>query len=550
MTYILAYYQGICDGSIVVGRWVRLFYEIVICGIQDGQWFYDNRKAKKAIKFIENFCRHHEGAKAPGLIRLELWQKAAVSVIFGIVGADGLRQFREVLLVVARKNGKTLFAAAISAYMAYLDGEYGARIYFAAPKLEQASLCYDAVCQMIQKEPELSAMAKKRRSDIYIAESNSTLKPLSFNSKKSDGLNISLGVCDEIASWVGEQGLRFYNVLRSSFGARSQPLLLSITTAGYVNDGIYDDLIKRSTSFLVGNSRETRLCPLLYIIDDPGKWNDINELRKSNPNLGVSVSVDYLLEEIAIAENSLSKKAEFLTKYCNIKQNASTAWLPYKIVEAACGGALNLEQFRDCYAVAGIDLSKTTDLTSACVVIEKDGILHIRSHFWMPANRLEEATALDGMPYALYVERGWLTLSGENHVDYRQCEQWVLDLLEKYRIYPLQIGYDRYCAQYLVDDLKQYGFHMDDVYQGTNLTPIIREFEGLIRDGKVRIGDNQLLKAHLLNTALQADSQTEKVRIIKLGTRTRIDGAAAVLDAFCVRQKWNAEIGHQLKNAA
>lgn len=550
MRFILEYYQGICDGSIVVGRWIKAFCEIVICGLQNGEWFYNDRKAKKAIKFIENFCRHHEGAKAPGLIKLELWQKAMVSVIFGVVDADGFRQFREVVLIVARKNGKTLFAAAISAYMAYLDGEYGARIYFAAPKLEQASLCYDAVCQMILKEPELEALAKKRRSDIYIAESNTSLKPISFNSKKSDGLNISLCVCDEIASWGGEQGLRFYNVLRSSFGARTQPLLLSISTAGYVNDSIYDDLMKRATAFLLGNSREKRLCPLLYIIDDPEKWNDINELRKSNPNLGVSVSVGYLLEEIAIAENSLSKRAEFLCKYCNIKQNASTAWLPYRVVDAACCDPLKLEDFEGCYAVCGIDLSKTTDLTSACVVIEKACKLHIISHFWMPKNRLETATAEDGVPYGIYVEKGWLTLSGENHVTYSDCETWVKSLLDQYHIYPLQIGYDRYCARYLIDNLQNYGFHVDDVFQGTNLTPVIREFEGLIRDGKVLIGDNQLLKMHLLNAALQSDDQSVKVRLVKLGNRMRIDGAAAVLDAFCVRQKWNADIGQQLKNNA
>lgn len=548
MNYILAYYQAILDGSIVVGRWVRLFYEIIICGLQENRWVCDDKKARKAIRFIEGFCRHHEGAKAPGLIKLELWQKAMVSVIFGIVDDTGLRQFREVVLIVSRKNGKTLFAAAISAYMAYMDGEYGARIYFAAPKLEQASLCYDAVGQMIAKEPELDERAKKRRSDIYIAESNTSLKPLSFNSKKSDGLNIHLGVCDEIASWGGEQGLKFYNVLRSSFGARTQPLLLSISTAGYINDGIYDDLIKRSTAFLLGNSKEQRLCPLLYMIDDPEKWNDINELRKSNPNLGVSVSVSYMLEEIAIAEGSLSKRAEFLTKYCNIKQNASTAWLPYSVVDAACGDALKLEDFQGCYAVTGIDLSKTTDLTSACVVIERDGLLHIMAHFWMPAERLETAIAEDGVPYDIYIRNGWLSLSGENHVDYKDCERWLVELLERYKIYPLQTGYDRYCARYLIDDLMQYGFHTDDVFQGNNLTPVIREFEGLIKDGLVRIGDNQLLKMHLLNVALQADSQMDKVRPVKLGTRMRIDGAAAVLDAFCVRQKWNAEIGQQLKN--
>lgn len=546
--YILQYYQGIQDGSLVVGRWIRTWYEYIIKGLEEGLFAFDQKKANKAIKFIEGFCRHHEGALAPGLIKLELWQKALISVLFGIVDEAGARQFRETLVVIARKNGKTLLAAAIANYCAYLDGEYGGRIYFAAPKLEQAGLCYDAFYQMISKDEELSSLAKKRRSDIYIAESNTTAKPLAFSAKKSDGLNISLCVADEIASWTGEQGLKFYEVLKSSFGARRQPLLLSISTAGYLNDGIYDELMKRSTSFLLGGSKEHRLAPFLYMIDDAEKWSDINELRKSNPNLGVSVSVDYLLEEIAIAEGSLSKRAEFLTKYCNLKQNSSQAWLDYKTVDNAGGDVLTLEDFKGTYCVGGIDLSQTTDLTSCCIVIERGGQLYVFSHFFMPTSRLEEATAEDGVPYAIYHKQKYLSLSGENYVDYRDCFNWFRMLVEDYQIYPLQVGFDRYSAQYLVEDMKQYGFHMDDVYQGYNLTPVIRELEGLLKDGVVRIGDNNLLKAHLLNVALKADSETQKVKPVKIGTRTRIDGAAALLDAFTVRQKWYSEIGGQLKN--
>lgn len=548
MNWILAYYQQIKAGNIIVGHWVMLFYERIVRGLEDGEWFYNDRKAQKAIRFVENFCRHHEGPKAPGLIKLELWQKALTSVVFGIMDKNDRRQFREVVLIIARKNGKTLFAAAISAYMMFMDGEYGARIYFAAPKLEQASLCYDAFCQMIANEPELQAIAEPHRFSVTAPSTNSSAKPLSFNSKTSDGFNIHLAVADEIASWRGDQGLKFYNVLRSSFGARTQPLLFSISTAGYVNGSIYDDLMKRGTSFLMGNSKEKRLAPIFYIIDDPEKWNDINELRKSNPNLGVSVSVDYLMDEIAIAEGSLSKKAEFLTKYCNIKQSASTAWLPYQVIDHACGEALALEDFKGCYAVGGIDLSKTTDLTSACVCIERDDVIHVISHFWMPAERLEEATEQDCVPYNIYVQQGWLSLSGDNHVDYRDCFNWFRDLVRQYKIYPLKIGYDRYCAQYLIDDLKAAGFHMDDVWQGFNQTPVIREFEGLIRDNSIDIGNNQLLKMHLLNSALLADSQTEKVRLVKLGNRMRIDGTAALLDAMTVRQKWFSEIGRQLKN--
>lgn len=548
LNYILAYYQAIQNGSVTVGRWVRLMYEYVVKGLQSQSFFFDQKKANKAIRFIETFCHHCEGRD--DLLKLELWQKAFVSVVFGVVGDDGLRQFREVVLIIARKNGKSLFAAAIIAYSVYLDGEYGAKVYCVAPKLDQAEIVYSAFWQTIQKEPELAALIKRRKSDYYIESTNSSVKKIAFNAKKSDGFNPSLTVCDEIASWPGQAGLKQYEVMKSALGARKQPLILSISTSGYENEGIYDELIKRSTRFLLGDSRERRLAPFLYMIDDIDKWNDINELRKSNPNLGVSVSVDYLLEEIAVAEGSLSKKAEFLTKYCNIKQNSSQAWLSTQDVENACSQPLDLERFRNCYCVGGIDLSRTTDLTACTAVIEKDGRLYVLAHFFLPAERLEEATARDGLPYAIYVQRGLLTLSGDNFVDYHDCFDWFRMLIEQYQIYPLKVGYDRYTAQYLVQDMKQYGFHMDDVWQGYNLTPVIRETEGLMRDGVFDIGDNDLLKVHLLDMAMKTEAESGRCKPVKMSANAHIDGVAALLDAMTVRQKYYAEIGEQLKNAS
>ena len=546
--YILTYYQQISDGTVTVGRWVRLLYETIIKGLEEKRYFYSQKKAAAAIRFIENFCHHHEGALAPQLIKLELWQKALLSIMFGIVDESGMRQFREIVLVMARKNGKTLLAAGIAEYMSFLDGEYGARIYFAAPKLEQANLCFDAYYQMIRQEPELLKMAQKRRTDIYIKASNTSARPLAFNAKKSDGLNISCAIADECASWAGDAGLKFYEVIKSSMGARRQPILLAISTSGYINDGIYDELIKRSTRFLMGDSREKRLLPCLYMIDDVEKWNDINELQKSNPNLGVSVSVEYLLEEIAVAEGSLSKKAEFITKYCNIKQNASTAWLLAQTVERASGGHLSLEDFRNSYAVGGIDLSQTRDLTACTCVIERDGELYVFAKFFLPMEKLEEATQRDGVPYDIYVQRGQLQLSGDNYIDYHDCYNWFTSLIEEYQIFPLQTGYDRYCAQYLVQDMKQYGFHMDDVYQGENLYPVILETQGLLEDGKIHIGDNDLLKMHLLNSAVKMSTERGRGRLVKINPSLHIDGTAALLDAMTVRQKWYAEIGEQLKN--
>nr|DAJ93567.1 MAG TPA: Large Terminase [Caudoviricetes sp.] len=546
--YITEYNEAIRTKKVRVGKWIKKIYSLICEKIESNEYFFDAEKAEKAIKYIENFCHHSKGRN--DLITLELWQKAAVSAMFGIVDENGVRIFREVFIVIARKNGKSLFASAIISYMAYIEDEYGQEIYCLAPKLEQANLVYDGFYQMIQLEPELAELAKKRRSDIYISESNTVIKPIAFNAKKSDGFNPQLVVCDELAAWQGDAGLKQYEVMKSALGSRTQPMILSISTAGYVNDSIYDELMKRSTAFLLGNSNEKRLLPLLYMIDDVEKWSDLEELKKSNPNLGVSVSEDFYLEEIAIAEQSLSKKTEFLTKYCNIKQNSSVAWLPYEVIDALTGEKLDLNDFRECYCVGGIDLSQTTDLTACCIIIEKDGRLYVFAQFFMPRNKIDELQEREGVPYRIYEKQGLIKLSGDNYVDYNDCFKWFVRLVEEYHIYPLQIGYDRYSAQYLIQQMKAYGFHMDDVYQGENLTPVIYEAEGLMRDGKLRIGDNNLLKAHLLNTALKVNSESRRVRIIKIEQRCHIDGCAALLDTLTVRQKWFEVIGEQLKNAA
>ena len=566
--YILAYYQGLKNGSIVAGRYIHALYEYLVTGLQEKRFFLDQKRANDAIEWIETHCFHTEGPLAPGALQLELWQKAMLTAMFGIVDGDNHRQFREVLLVVARKNGKTKIASGVGDYEFRIDGGYGARVFCIAPKLEQADLVYNDIWQMITLDPEWQAMkesfserdqhnkkilddsmlARHRQSDLAIPGTNSTVKKIAFSAKKSDGFNPSICICDEIAAWEGDKGLKQYEVMKSGMGARPEAILLSCTTSGYVNDSIYDELIKRSTRFLMGESKEKRLLPFIYMIDDVEKWNDINELRKSNPNLGVSVTVDYLLEEIAVAEGSLSKKAEFLTKYCCIKQNSSLAWLPAQVVNTASGDHLSPEDFRNSYCVGGIDLSQTRDLTSCCAVIEKGGELYVLSHFFLPAEKIDEATQRDGVPYNIYIQRGLLTPSGDNFVDYHDCYQWFVDLIEKYQIFPLQIGYDRYSAQYLIQDLTGYGFHCDDIFQGENLYGVIQETQGLLEDGKIHIGDNDLLKSHLLNSAIKMSTERGRGKLVKLSPSLHIDGTAALLDAMTVRQKWYAEIGEQLKN--
>lgn len=566
-SYIYEYFQDIQNGTVTVGRWIELIYRYIVDGLEDGSFKFDEQKANNVIDWIEHHCFHTEGPDAPNPLKLELWEKAFLSCLYGIVDEHGRRQFREVLLVIGRKNGKSKIASSIGAYE-FQKGGYGSRVFCIAPKLEQADLVYNDIWQMVQIDPEYKAekerlsirdehnkkilddshLPRHRMSDLAITGTNSTVKKIAFSAKKSDGFNPSLCVCDEIASWEGDAGLKQYEVMKSGMGARPEAILLSVTTSGYVNDSIYDELVKRSTRFLLGDSKETRLLPFLYMIDDVGKWNDIEELKKSNPNLGRSIPFDYMKEEIAIAEGSLSRKSEFICKYCNLKQNSSLAWIGADIIEKATGEPLDLESFRGCYCVGGVDLSRTTDLTAAVIVIQRDDELYVFARFWLPSERIEEATAIDGVPYNIYIQRGLLTPSGSNIIDYNDVFAWFKELIEKYEIYPLQVGYDRYSATYLVNQMSEYGFHMDDVFQGYNLHPVIQEVEGYLKDGRIHIGDNDLLKIHFFNSALKVSTEKGRSKLVKIKPTSHIDGMAALLDAMTVRQKWFSEIGGQLEN--
>ena len=547
---ILTYYQGIRDGSIVAGKWIRMLYERIIDGIEKKDWYFDQRKANNCIRFMEKFCHHNKGPMAPQRIKLSLWERASVSLIFGIVDENGLRQFSEVILIVGRKQGKTLLAGGVGNYVAYAAGEYGSEIYYLAPKLDQADLCFSAFQFNVDHEPDLAKRTKSTKSrGLFVKETNTNIKKLPFADRKSDGYNPMLYVADEIASWPGDRGLKQWEVMTSGTGARREPLGLAISSAGYENDGIYDELFKRGTAFLNGNSREKHLLPIFYMIDDPDKWDDINELRKSLPGLGESVGVNFILKEIDTAHESLSKKAEFMTKYCNVKQNSSQAWLNIADVKKCFGNSKTLADFRHNYALGGIDLSLAVDLTAAVIVIEKDGISWFFTQFFMPENKVDEATARDGLPYRIYQQRGLLTVCGENTVDYHAVHDWFTMLEREYEILPLKIGYDRYSAAYLVQDMEADGYSMESVSQGSNLTGVLIDMEGMIKDGRLRCADdNDLMKIHMLDSALKFEEGTNRRRLIKINPRQHIDGMAALSDAICMRHNYYEELQGQLSN--
>jgi len=550
---ILQYWNEIQSGGVNAGKWIRLLYDVILQGLTEHRWFYSEKRAENAVRFVERYCHHYKGKLAPQRIKLSLWERATICLIFGIVDDNVRRMFVEVFLLVGRKQGKTILCAAICTYLAYC-GEYGSECYALAPKIDQSDLLFSAVEYNVHAEPELDAITKSTKyRGLYIQETNTTIKKLAFSSKKSDGYNPMFWSADEVAAWPGVAGLRQWEVMVSGTGAREEPLGIALSSGGYENDGLFDELMKRGTGFLMGHSREKHLLPILYMIDEPDKWDDIEELEKSLPGLGESVSRDFIRKEIDIAHESISKEVEFKTKYCNLKQNLSTAWVRAEDINKMFGWRMPMEELKGKYCVGGIDLSQVIDLTCCGFICEIDGILWTKAHFFLPKNRLAEATKRDGVPYEIYIRKGFLSLSGEEHVDYTDVLKWFMDLVKKYKIYPLMVGYDRWSAMELIQAMTGKHFKCDSVTQGFNLSNVADTFESLLREGKIRdMDDNDLLKIHLADAAMKMESAADRAHprkmLVKISNKAHVDGTAMLLDAMAMRVfKWD-KLGSRLEN--
>ena len=550
---IIQYWNEIQNGGVNAGKWIRLLYDVILQGLTEHRWYFSWKRADNALRFIERYCHHYKGKLAPQRIKLSLWERATLELIFGIVDNRVRRVFVEVFLVIGRKQGKTILCAAIGTYLAFC-GEFGGECYALAPKIDQSDLLFSALEYNVHAEPELDSITKSTKyRGLYIQETNTTIKKLAFSSKKSDGYSPIFWSADEVAAWPGVAGLRQWEVMVSGTGAREEPLGIALSSGGYENDGLFDELMKRGTSFLMGHSRERHLLPILYMIDDPAKWDDLEELEKSLPGLGESVSRDFIRKEIDVAHESISKEIEFKTKYANLKQNQQTAFLKAEDINKAFGWRKPMEELKGKYCVGGYDLSQVVDLTCCGFICEIDGILWTKAHFFMPKNRLEEATKRDGVPYEIYIRKGFLSLSGEEFVDNNDVLKWFMDLVKTYKIYPLMVGYDRWSAMELNQKMNDKHFKTDSVTQGFNMSNVIDTFEGLMREGKIRdMDDNDLLKIHLADSAMKMESGSDRAHprkmLVKISNKAHVDGTAMLLDAMAMRVfNWD-KLGSRLEN--
>lgn len=530
--YIDEYLEAIKTGKCIVSKRVRKEYEKLSDDIHNpkNNFIFDQKRAERPIEFIERFCRHSKGDKAGQLLKLELFQKAFISALFGFIDKDTkLRKYRETMFYVARKNGKSVLLSGLALYMLIADGESGAECYSLASKKDQAKIIFNETLNMTKQSPELITITKKRKSDLYFPLTFSTMKPLGKNSDTLDGLNSSLVIIDELHS-IKDRNL--YEVMKQSQSARKQPLLIMITTAGTIRECIFDDMYKYACGVCDGTIQDDRFLPILYELDKKEEWLDPMAWEKANPGINKIKQLDDLISKVARAKNSPRDLTGVLVKDFNVIQTTSTAWLPFDDINNE--ETFDLDSFRGYYAIGGADLSITTDLTCATLLMmDKNEKRYVTQMYWLPSDNFEQRVHDEKIPYDKWLEAGQLRLCRGNTINYSDVTAWFLEMVEKYEITPAWIYYDSYSAKYWVEEMSNNGFNMVRCIQGAKTLSLPMQKLGADLQKKlINYNNSSILKWCITNTGVQTDRNGNIVPIKAQSPKYRIDGLASLLDAY------------------
>lgn len=540
MNYLKAYLDAIEGGEIVVCKRIRKVYTRLVYEAENpGKYRFDEERANRPIEFIERFCKHSKGEWAGQPVRLELFQKAFISALFGFVDSEtGLRKYREAFFMVARKNGKSTMLAGIALYMMLADGEAGAEIYSVATKKDQAKIIFDEVCHMVSQSPYLRKHIKKRKSDLYFSASMSKLQPLGKNSDTLDGLNSSCVILDE-AHAVKDRNL--YEVMKQSQSARTQPLFVTITTAGTVRECIFDDMYSYACKVADGVITDPTFLPIVYELDSKAEWKDPGAWFKPNPGLGRIKKLEDLMAKVERAKQSPKDLSGILTKDFNVRETLYNAWLDFDTINNE--STFSLEDFRGCYAIGGADLSLTTDLTCATVLMLNPDTRerYVWQMYWLPEDNFNQRVQEEKIPYDKWREAGLVRLCRGNTIDYSDVTAWFLELVNEHGITPLWVYYDAWSARYWVDEMEGYGFKMERCIQGAKTLSLPMQNLGAdLQAKKVNYNNNPILKWCLTNTAVQEDRNGNIVPKKASSAKQRIDGTASLLDAYVgLYEKYN-----------
>ena len=534
MNYITTYYNLIKSGKILVSKKILKQYEKIIYDLNNpGKYHFDIKKANRPIQFIETFCRHSKGQWAGKPVILDLWQKALIQTIFGFVDDKGFRKYREVFIVVARKNGKSTLLSAIGLYMLFADGEGGAQVCCVASKKDQAKIVFEEAKNMVAQSKLLKKHIRKRKGDLYVDLTFSTFEPLTSDSNTLDGLNMHCGILDEVHAWKDRN---VYDVSKQSMVARQQPLLISISTAGFVRENIYDSLYEHSENNLNGLIDDERFISFIYELDSRKEWINPKAYIKANPGLGTIKSQEYLDEQVKRAKNDKSYLPTVLTKDFNIRETAVGAWLSFEVVDNK--STFETKNLSGCYGIGGVDLSSVGDLTCASCLIRKNNELYLAQMYFIPEEKAKRKEEEDHVPYKLWKEQGYIKFCHGTMVNFSDVTDWFNELRDKYKIYTVWVGYDPWGAAQWIEEMKQNGYVLEEVIQGakTMSTPM-KILAADLEAKKLNYNNNPILKWCLTNTQKEVD-KNDNIRPVKgKNAKQRIDGAVSLIDSYVIYQR-------------
>lgn len=541
---ILEYWQKIESGEEIVSDKVRRVYKKLVSDLNDenSEWEYNPKRANHAIEFIENFCKHSKGKMGGKPFLLELWQKALVAALFGFVHKiDGMRKYRELILIIARKNGKSTLGSAIALYMLVADGEAGPEVVSAATKKDQAKIIWSESKRMVKKSPVLRKRVKTLVHELISEFNDGTFKPLSSDSNTLDGLNVHCALIDELHA-IEDKNL--YDVIVDGMSAREQPLSIITTTAGPVREGIFDIKYDEAKRIINGYDdpdgyKDERVLPLIYELDKREEWADERCWKKANPGLGTVKSIDQLRQKVKKAQANPLLVKNLLTKDFNVRETTSEAWLTFEQINNT--ETFDIATLQPRYGIGGVDLSSTTDLTAACVLFMLPGNdkIYFDHMYWLAEELLEKRTKEDKIPYDIWHEQGLLRTCPGNSVHPKYVTEWFLEVMNDKGIYLPWIGYDSWSAKYWVEEMEGYFGKeaMIPVIQGKKtLSAPMKKLGADLESKKVVYNNNPITKWCLTNTSIDED-KNGNIQPIKSNSRRRIDGLAAMLNAYVVLQQ-------------
>lgn len=534
MNYIKTYYELIKSKKIIVSKKVKRQIELLINDIENpNQYHFDIKRATRPITFIERFCKHSKGKQMGQTIKLDLWQKVIIQSLFGFIDDNGRRKYNEILIIVARKNGKSTLVSAIALYMLFSDGEGGAQVCCVASKKDQAKIVFNEAKNMVIQSPVLSKHIKKRKSDLYVPINFSTFEPLSSDSNTLDGLNLHCGIIDELHSLKDRN---IYDVTKQSMGSRTQPILFMITTAGFVRENIYDSMYEYATRVLNEPDIDPHFLSFVFELDERKEWTNPKFYLKANPGLGTIKSNDYLIDMVKKAKEDRNFLPTLLTKDFNIRETGVGSWLTFEIINNE--ELFNIEDLRGCYAIGGVDLSSVGDLTCATSLIFKNNQIYILQMYFIPEETADRKEQEDKVPYKIWREKGFIRFCHGNKVNYTDVTNWYLELMNQYGIYHLWIGYDSWNAQFWCQEMKQNGFILEEVRQGSRtMSNPMKILATDLEAKKINYNNNPILKWCLTNTQVEVDKNDNIQPVKGKNSKQRIDGTVSLIDAYVIFQR-------------